>query len=106
MNDPRSARDVPACQHTLLASGVRPLKCVNCGAVDPFGKPSPREVLRGIVAKLTDAMNYKRGLRNTMAANGHPELAVACDAADTAYGEAITLIRSMAGHLMEPTNGE
>jgi hypothetical protein len=109
MNDPRSARDVPAkgfCLHAPIASADGWF--CNC-CREPLtitakseAKPSPREVLLKVVEEL------ERRHKDCRFRYDHAEYAATASEANgegRAYRDAITLIRSMAGHLMEQTDG-
>ncbi len=117
MNDPRSARDVPAAKIAELEAKIAShahLAGVFChelrewrrelrmrrraAATNNEAKPSPREALRAIVEELE-----KRAADSRHEAEVNIYGTKVHDARADECREAITLIRSMAGHLMEPS---
>ena len=133
MNDPRSARDVPAprpgtkewekaahqlarihciiqpCPHCEMPVNHRSpheSRCTWCQKVVPCldstpVEPSPREAFRDIVAKLEEMRDGARLTYQQLDDQGNYEDARQYWSHACAHDNAITLIRSMAGHLME-----
>jgi hypothetical protein len=124
MNDPRSARDV---HHPATAAIAQRLAmCLERGHAMSLGKlseivsdglesckeamadaakPSPRETLLNLIVGLETKIKEHDGIAERYEKD---RLDVACarhDGASAAYRDSITLIRSMAGHLMEQTDG-
>jgi hypothetical protein len=66
-------------------------------------KPSPREVLLSIVGGIKAMQAEAHG--NAMAVGRDYPARSEANGEGRAYRDAITLIRSMAGHLMEQTDG-
>ncbi len=108
MNDPRSARDVATCEHNEVRVSrvgghdfsLKMIHCADCDCIlwPAKTEPSPREALRDLIAKL--AVEAKSASERCCHTPGDHYLK---QGEAFAYGQAITLIRSMAGHLMEET---